>query len=249
LLRAFRKNLSSARRRRAASRIIASDRAGLAFYGAFIGAGSLCFDVGANVGNRIKLFRRLGAKVIAIEPQPSCADFLERTYCRDPNVTVKRVALGREAGETDFYVADYDTVSSMNPEWIDEVKRTGRFGDIQWNERIRVPVATLDGLIADFGVPDFVKIDVEGAEHIVLSGLSRPIPMLSIEVTPEYSTSASACLRHMAALGRYEFNFSEGENFAWALPDFMPIERAEDYIRSLKDEPTLFGDAYLRLLP
>jgi predicted RNA methylase len=42
------------------------------FYSQFVSSGDLVFDVGANVGNRSKIFSRLGARVIAFEPQPAC---------------------------------------------------------------------------------------------------------------------------------------------------------------------------------
>ena len=50
-------------RRRAA----AMDR----LYGNFVRPGDLVFDVGAHVGDRVASFRRLGARVVAVEPQPA----------------------------------------------------------------------------------------------------------------------------------------------------------------------------------
>ena len=41
-----------------------------ALYARFLRAGDLAFDIGAHVGDRISSFRRLGARVVALEPQP-----------------------------------------------------------------------------------------------------------------------------------------------------------------------------------
>src|SRR5262245_3241112 len=56
------------------------------FYAQFVTAGSLCFDVGAHAGNRVRCWRKLGARVIAIEPQPDFVRLLELLYGRDPLV-------------------------------------------------------------------------------------------------------------------------------------------------------------------
>jgi len=42
------------------------------FYRVFVAAGDLCFDVGANLGNRTRCFRQLGCTVVAVEPQGEC---------------------------------------------------------------------------------------------------------------------------------------------------------------------------------
>jgi hypothetical protein len=53
---------------------------GLHFYRRFIPHGGLCFDIGANVGDRSELFLTLGAHVVAVEPQARCAEALHRRF-------------------------------------------------------------------------------------------------------------------------------------------------------------------------
>ena len=57
------------------------------FYAPFIRPGDLCFDVGAHVGNRVAAWRRLGARVVAVEPQAHLHGWLRRLYGRSPDVT------------------------------------------------------------------------------------------------------------------------------------------------------------------
>ena len=52
------------------------DREMLRFYSRFIHKGDLCFDVGAHMGNRTEIFLKLGANVIAVEPQEDCINQL-----------------------------------------------------------------------------------------------------------------------------------------------------------------------------
>src|SRR5438094_10022684 len=53
------------------------------FYGQFLGPGDLGFDIGAHVGGRVRAWRRLGARVLAVEPQPDCLRVLRLLYGRD----------------------------------------------------------------------------------------------------------------------------------------------------------------------
>src|SRR5690349_7677956 len=62
------------------------------FYAQLIRPGNLVFDVGANYGEYSQMFMRLGARVIAMEPNPSCARILAR--CRSKDLTVRCQAVG-----------------------------------------------------------------------------------------------------------------------------------------------------------
>ena len=53
-----------------------------ALYRQFVKRGDLVFDIGAHVGDRVAAFRRLGAKVVAVEPQPALALTLSMFYGR-----------------------------------------------------------------------------------------------------------------------------------------------------------------------
>ena len=151
------------------------------------------FDVGANVGNRTKILRKLGARVVAVEPQEACRAILKAHFTE--GVEIVEEALGEAEGETTMYVSNADTISSLSPEWIETVKRSGRFAQYSWNERRTVKLTTLDHLIARYGLPRFMKIDVEGYELEVLKGLTQPVEALSIEFTPERAATTFACPR------------------------------------------------------
>src|SRR5262249_21196337 len=152
------------------------------FYSQFVAANDLVFDVGANEGNRVRAFSALGARVVALEPLEVCASLLERRF---PRVTVVREAVGAQPGTAVIRTPSTSTIASMSEEFINRTQASGRFADYQWTGSFEVQVTTLDELIARFGLPQFVKIDVEGFEPDVVSGLSQPVKALSFEFAAE----------------------------------------------------------------
>jgi FkbM family methyltransferase len=191
-------------RRRAA----AMDR----LYGQFVRPDDLVFDIGAHVGDRIAAFRRLGARVLAVEPQPALVTTLKWLYRRDRNVEIEATAVGRSAGALAMKInVDNPTVSTVSDAFVDAARGAAGWEGQVWERSIDVPVTTLDALITAHGRPAFIKIDVEGFEEEVLAGLTRPVAALSFEFTTIQRAVARACIERCAALGFARFNAALGE--------------------------------------
>ncbi|MFZ1753409.1 MAG: FkbM family methyltransferase [Caldilineaceae bacterium] len=182
------------------------------FYGQFVQPGALVFDIGAHVGNRLRVVRQLGATCVAVEPQPLFADFLVYFYGQDEQVVLVREAIGATPGAATLHISQRTpTVTTISTGWMDAVRQADAFANVHWEETATVPVTTLDALIARHGTPDFCKIDVEGSELAVLEGLSIPLPLLSFEYIPATQEMALACIQRLQALGSYRYNWSVGE--------------------------------------
>ena len=91
------------------------------------------------------------------------------------------------------------------------------FAGVRWDAEESVEVTTLDALIAAYGLPRFIKIDVEGFEAEVLAGLARPVPWVAFEYLPAAPEATAACIARLSALGPYEFNLVPGEARSFAL--------------------------------
>ena len=182
-------------------------------YGQFIEDGDLVFDVGSHVGDRVASFTRLGARVVAVEPQPAMVAVLKLLHGRNPAVTIEPVAVGREAGSANLMINPRNpTVSTASQEFVSAAHNAPGWETQRWTRTIQVPVTTLDALIGKHGKPVFIKIDVEGFEAEVLAGLTQPVRALSFEFTTIQRDVARACIERCRALGYTRFNSALGES-------------------------------------
>jgi FkbM family methyltransferase len=216
-------------------------------YGGFVRPGDLVFDVGAHVGDRVAAFRRLGARVVAIEPQPALRATLKLLHGRDRAVAIEPVALGRAPGSIDLKLnLDNPTVSTASADFIRAAAGAHGWEGQAWTKTLRVPMTTLDALIARHGVPAFVKIDVEGFEAEVLSGLSRPVAALSFEFTTIQRDVAAAAIDRCIALGYASFNAALGESQALAHAHWLSAPQITQWLAALPHEANS-GDVYARM--
>lgn len=172
----------------------------LAFYRSFLPVCKLIFDIGSNDGHKTIVFCKLAGKVVACDPDPFNTDILEARFRNNKQVCIEAVAITDHIGESELYIEKPGSaLNSINPKWktILENENNNR-----WNEPVKftdkvitVPVTTLDNLINKYGIPDYIKIDVEGNEKNVLKGLTQPVKYISYEVLlPEFLTDAMECM-------------------------------------------------------
>ena len=214
---------------------------------AFVTPGDIVFDIGAHVGDRIASFRRLEARVIAVEPQPALIATLKMLYGRDPMVTIEQAAIARAAGAVDLMInARNPTVSTASREFIIAARDAPGWNGERWTTTIAVPATTLDALIERHGVPAFIKIDVEGFEAEALASLNHPVRALSFEFTTIQRGVALACLLRCAALGYVRFNAALGESQTLIHHDWQSMEQIGRWLAALPHAANS-GDIYAAL--
>jgi FkbM family methyltransferase len=217
-------------------------------YRQFIRPGELAFDIGAHVGDRVACFRRLGARVVALEPQPALARSLRLLFAFDRQVTIEQTAIARTPGSVELMInVDNPTVSTASRDFIDAAKDAAGWREQRWTKSVSVPAVTLDALIARHGVPSFVKIDVEGFEAEALAGLSQPVAALSFEFTTIQRDVALAAIARCETLGYARFNAALGESRAFVHSGWLDAAELKQWLGALPHEANS-GDVYARLV-
>jgi FkbM family methyltransferase len=233
-------------------RIYHGDRAARAamdrLYDQFVQPGDLVFDIGAHVGDRIASFRRLGARVVAVEPQPALVKTLKLLYGRDRTVTIEPVAIGAQGGTVTLNLnLDNPTVSTVSTDFVRAAAGAPGWEGQAWTQAVRVAITTLDDLIARHGAPAFIKIDVEGFEAEALAGLTRAVPALSFEFTTIQPGVAAACVARCQTLGYGRYNAVLGESRALVHPQWLSGQQIADWLAALPVAANS-GDIYARLV-
>lgn len=219
----------------------------LSFYRQFINDGDLVFDIGANIGDRTEIFKELGARVIAVEPQRECVLQLTKRYKNDSKVTIVGKAVDATEGIRTINICSTEPkISTMSDEW----KSNSRFSDnYKWDKKHDVETITFNSLISQFGMPVFVKIDVEGYELNVIRGLTKPVGAMSLEFTQEKFSNTIECIELMSKISTYMFNVSLGESMLLENNEWLTKDEFFGYMENLfSGGSLLWGDIYSKLV-
>ncbi|NNL88209.1 MAG: FkbM family methyltransferase [Marinicaulis sp.] len=197
------------------------------------------FDIGANVGQMSSLLLKLGARVVSLEPNKLCHPALQYQCGKNPDFSLVEKAVSNEPGMATLHFEGTASTASLRSDWEWLKPRKNR--TVQTCD---VPVTTIDALIAEYGLPDYCKIDVEGFELECIQGMSQPVPLLSFEYHRAELRNARACLEALSKLSPIATNITTLDHAEFAFADWRSSDETISYIF---DNPAIHaGDIFVR---
>lgn len=170
----------------------------------------LVIDIGANVGNTVEQFLLSSEKVICFEPNPALVKHLTHRFSNRP-VVVDGRGVSNNKGTQTFKISNANTISTFSEDWIHNSRFTNSYN---WDRTVEVQTITLDGVIDEYGIPDYIKIDIEGYEYEVLTSFSKLLPdtVFAFEWAEEQKDKINSIINHLINLGYHKFSHTEADS-------------------------------------
>ena len=220
--------------------IAKSRQAEIEFYKNLISGNDLIFDVGAHLGDKADVFLACGAKVIAIEPDKRFINHIRKRFSNESQVHFVDKGISSKSEKLIFYRRKTASTSGVLEDWWKEKTDVAKVYEIE--------TTTLDLLIEQFGIPNYIKIDVEGFEFEVLRGLSKQVPLISFEFHKNQIVRAKKCINFLTQSGYSFYNVTPTDESFFVFDEWLPRQNFEEFLEKEWNIKTLGvrGDIYVK---
>lgn len=153
---------------------------------------NLVYDVGLFDGADTAYYLFRGYNVVAVDANPAMIEKARQRFAReiaDKRLTLLNVGISSTPGTATFWVSD-------QPEWS-SFDRTIASRDGTGHKPVDIPIVPFAQLIAEHGVPHYLKIDIEGNDRLCVEGLRG-------SALPQYLSVESECVGDSAVLSDAE---------------------------------------------
>jgi FkbM family methyltransferase len=169
---------------------------------------NLVFDIGLHRGEDSEFYLKKGFDVVGVEANSAlCEEVSDRFQAeiKSGQLRIINKAVAHQLGVVKFYAnSEYSVWSTTNPEWAERNRRNGSD-----SLECEVEATTMAALIAEFGTPYYMKIDVEGSDLLAVEGLSHVTDQpkyLSIESEKDSFRGLRREFSVLNSLGYNQFN-------------------------------------------
>ena len=172
------------------------------------------FDIGANIGKWSLANVNNCEKIISIEASPNTfSNLINNTSNNQKIIPLNYAVCNSDKEFIEFYNCSADTLSTINKDWLDSEK--SRFYKQYKYDIITCKTITIDKLIRDYGIPELIKIDVEGGEIECVSSLTQKVNNVCFEWASETNDITFKCIDYLETLGYTEFAIQFEDNYTY----------------------------------
>ena len=167
----------------------------------------IAFDIGANIGQTVDELLPNYDKIICFEPNPNLVTIIKNKFFNNDKVTIEELGLSDKIETKKFNISNSHVVSTFSEDWINNSRFTNVYN---WDTSIDVKTTTLDEVIDKYGIPYFIKIDVEGYEYEVLKGLTKLLEntYFAFEWAEEQYEIVNKTVKYLKELGYNNFSYT-----------------------------------------
>lgn len=181
----------------------------------------IAFDIGANIGQTVDELLPNYDKIICFEPNPSLVTIIKDKFFNNDKITIEELGLSDKIETKKFNISNSHVVSIFSEDWINNSRFTNVYN---WDTSIDVKTTTLDEVIDKYGIPYFIKIDVEGYEYEVIKGLTKLLEntYFAFEWAEEQYLIVNKTIKYLKELGYNNFTYTYQdslltlENISWS---------------------------------
>lgn len=174
------------------------------------------FDIGSNIGEWSLSNIDLCDKIISIEASPITFIKLVDNCKHDRIILLNYAVCNNNGNDISFYQAEHDVLSTINKNWL--TKETYRFYNHPYIE-INCKTITIDKLIEQYGLPDLIKIDVEGGEYECITSLTQKVKLLCFEWSSETNDITLNCIDYLQNLGYTQYYIQMEDSYLFRPQD------------------------------
>tara|TARA_B100001250_G_scaffold396149_1_gene401816 strand:- start:2230 stop:2970 length:741 start_codon:yes stop_codon:yes gene_type:complete len=185
----------------------------------------IIFDLGANRGDKTYIFSKYAEKIIAYEPEPKM-NFIMKKRFKDKKIIIKNTIVSNKTGNCNFLIVQgNEAYSTINK------KSLLPFTHLNKNKIkiVNKKSTTLNIEIKKYGIPEYIKIDCEGAEKKILSNLKFKVKIISFELNlPYFYNDGKSIINLMSKKFKCKFNLRIQDQY------FFKFKKNINHIKLIK---------------